>query len=320
MTAFETCVKRGKPIMMEGALGERLKREYGLTFDEHVAMARLVQSEAGRAALAQLWGEYIAIAKRYGFPFLATTPTRRADRDRMDAASCDAALLEENAAFLKDIRQHSGMEMYAGGMLGCRGDAYTGEGALGQAEARRYHAWQAEAFARAGMDFLFAGLMPALSEAAGMAQAMSDTGLPYMISFTIQEDGRLIDGTTIADAIARIDDAVQRPPACYMTNCVHPSIVCRALEQPFNRCEQVKTRFLGVQANTSPLPYKALDGAADLHCAQPKALARSMMRLRRVMDLRIFGGCCGTDGRHMEEMARGMQTASACVLRRDMLS
>ena len=34
---------------------------------------------------------------------------------------------------------------------------------------------------------------------------MAQTGVPYIISFTIQKDGRLIDGTTIHDAIAYID-------------------------------------------------------------------------------------------------------------------
>lgn len=318
MTDFEACLHRGGSILMEGALGERLKREYGLVFDPHVVMARLVEWEEGRAALAAIWGEYIDVARRYGLPFLATTPTRRADRERMAAAGCGEALLEQNAAFLKEIRQASGIEMYAGGMLGCRGDAYTGEGALGKREARRVHTWQAEAFARAGLDFLFAELMPTLPEAVGMAQAMSDTGLPYIISFTIQADGRLIDGTAIADAIACIDRAAARAPACYMANCVHPSIVYRALAQPLNRCETVARRFLGVQANTSPLSYKELDGAVDLKSSAPAALARSMAHLREVMDLRILGGCCGTDTRHMEEIAK-RAAVPACAPRADVL-
>ena len=38
---FRQCLATHDKIMMEGALGERLKREYQLTFDEHVAMAAL---------------------------------------------------------------------------------------------------------------------------------------------------------------------------------------------------------------------------------------------------------------------------------------
>ena len=50
-----------------------------------------------------------------------------------------------------------------------------------------------------------------------------------------------------------------------MTNCVHPRILQQTLNMPFNRTRRVRERFLNIQANTSPLPYDALDGAADLH-------------------------------------------------------
>ena len=150
-----------------------------------------------------------------------------------------------------------------------------------------------------------AGIMPTLPEVAGMAQALADTGLPYIISFTIEDNGCLVDGTTICEAIDFIDrETGGRVPLCYITNCVHPSIVYRALSQPFNCCQTVKSRFWGVQANASPLSFKELDGCAQLRSTEPKALGRSMLRLTEVMDMRIFGGCCGTDGRHMEEIAK----------------
>ena len=47
---FSECMERNSKVLMEGALGERLKREYGLLFDEHVAMAGLVYTQEGRKA------------------------------------------------------------------------------------------------------------------------------------------------------------------------------------------------------------------------------------------------------------------------------
>ncbi len=201
--------------------------------------------------------------------------------------------------------------MYAGGLLGCRGDAYTGAGALPEEEARIFHAWQVESFRSAGADFLFAGIMPTLPEAAGMARAMSDSGLPYIISFTVERNGRLIDGTAIADAIDYIDGRTENNPACYMANCVHPTLLREALLQPWNDTEQVRTRFQGIQANTSPLPFAALDGAAELQCSDPADFSQEMVRLREVADIRIFGGCCGTDNRHMEYVARRLAMSAS---------
>jgi hypothetical protein len=83
---FKACFDTNRNILMEGALGERLKREYGLTFDDCVAMAGLIYDEKGASALSALWGEYIEIARRNQLPFLATTPTRRANRDRIDSS------------------------------------------------------------------------------------------------------------------------------------------------------------------------------------------------------------------------------------------
>ena len=288
---------------MEGALGERLKREYGLKIDGTVAMANLVYEESGRAALLNLWSEYIDIARRYQLPFMATTPTRRANRERVSLSNYSERIIFDNVDFLRKIQRNSGIEMYVGGLMGCKGDAYTGEGALTEGEALDFHKWTAELFQKAGVDFLYAGIMPALPEAAGLAEAIDQTGLPYIISFTIQKDGKLIDGTTIADAIAYIDARTQNTPVCYMANCVHPRIVMNALSQPFNDCPIVKERFRGIQANTSPLSYAELDGSADLHCSEPEEFAEEMIRLANVGKFHIWGGCCGTDNRHMDCLA-----------------
>lgn len=301
---FRACMTSNSPILMEGALGERLKREYGLDINGNVAMADLIYNEKGRMALKTLWREYISIAHKYSLPFMATTPTRRANKERVVKSGYDETIILDNVEFLRRIKEASDLEMYMGGLMGCKGDAYTGADALGTEEAHDFHYWQAQLFKKGKVDFLYAGIMPVLAEAAGMAKAMSDTDIPYIISFTIQRDGKLIDGHTINYAIRLIDDNVPHKPVCYMTNCVHPCIVCEALLQEFNQTETVRTRFIGIQANTSALSYSELDGSCDLKYSSPLDLAESMMKLKSEYNFRIFGGCCGTDSRHMEEIAK----------------
>ena len=113
-------------FLMEGALGERLKAEYGLAIDGPVAMASLVRQEAGRRALAGLWRVYLAMAQQVGLPFLVTTPTRRDNKERMVAAGYGEELLEENVAFLKEVLKGSTVPAFAGALMACKGDAYTG--------------------------------------------------------------------------------------------------------------------------------------------------------------------------------------------------
>lgn len=301
---FLTCMKTREHIMLEGALGERLKREYGLTFDPYLDMAPLVYSESGRAALMELWKGYMEIAGNHQLPFLATTPTRRTNQERLQKTLYDACIIRENVDFLRSIQKESTNEMYVGALVGCRGDAYTGKGCLSQQEAHEFHKWETGLFAEANVDFLYAALMPTLPEAAGMALACQETGIPYLISFTIQSNGCLVDGTPIAQAIAYIDGLTEMQPACYLTNCVHPAIAMEALLQPFNRCELVRERFLGIQANTARLSYAELDGSPELKTSAPEELAQHIADLGKVCRLKIVGGCCGTDHRHMEEIAK----------------
>lgn len=301
---FVTCMQESPCVLMEGALGERLKREYHLKIDGTVAMADLLYRPAGRTALEALWRGYLAIAERYGLPFLATTPTRRCNRERAARAGYTGGIIADNVKLLREIADDARVPMFVGGLMGCRGDAYAGTGHMSEAEAYDFHSWQAEQFAAAGADFLCAGIMPALPEAAGMARALAESGLPYLISFTFGRDGCLLDGTSIHDAIAYIDGRTCAPPVFYMTNCVHPAIAREALSQPANCTELVRKRFLGIQANTSALPYAELDGAVDLKTSAPDALAEEMLRLRKEHDFRLFGGCCGTDFSHLEEISK----------------
>ena len=105
--------------------------------------------------------------------------------------------MQDNLGFLRQVQARQGIQMYAGGLLGCRGDAYTGEGALGLEEAREFHRWEGQLFAEAGADFLL---------------ALSEFGIPYPLSFTVNRDGCLVGGTEISRAISHIDSLVDSPP------------------------------------------------------------------------------------------------------------
>ncbi|HEX2944417.1 MAG TPA: homocysteine S-methyltransferase family protein [Clostridia bacterium] len=304
--SFVSCFESSRIILMEGALGERLKREYGLVPDETVALADIIYRSGGSKALGELWGQYIKTAEAFDLPFIATTPTRRANKERVFKAGYDESIIIDNVEYLKQLRDSSGIEMYVGGLMGCRGDAYKATDILKEDEAFEFHSWQADLFNHSGVDFLFAGIMPALPEILGMAKAMERTGLPYIISFMIRDNGRLIDGTTIHDAILQTDACVEHRPVCYMTNCVHPTILYKALSYGFNQTGLVKVRFRGIQANTSPLPPEQLDNSIDLKCSDCNELAKSIQSLSELVSLKIVGGCCGTDNTHISRIAEYM--------------
>ena len=120
------------------------------------------------------------ISQKYRLPFMATTPTRRANKERVLHAGYNEEIILDNIKFLDKIRNSSHMKMYIGGLMGCRGNAYTGADALSMEDAYDFHCWQTQLFKRGKVDFLYAGIMPVLTEAAGIARAMSYTDNTHM--------------------------------------------------------------------------------------------------------------------------------------------
>jgi S-methylmethionine-dependent homocysteine/selenocysteine methylase len=306
---FEEIFNKDELILMEGGLGERLKREYNIQMDNDIALAGHIYDESKRQALAELFEQYFDIAKKYDMPIMVTTPTRRANKERISCSIFkENNVIEDNVRFLKQLKEKTTAKVYVGGLMGCKGDAYSKDEHLSIESAFEFHLWQTDLFKKANVDFLYAGIMPTLLEAIGMAKAMESTGLPYIISFMIKKDGKLLDGTAINDAIVAIDMSTTRKPLCYMTNCVHPKVLNSALSQEYNDTPIVKERFKGIQANTSQLSPEELDNCADLKTSDSISLAKDMINLYNKFNLKIFGGCCGTDNTHMEEIAKILGT------------
>jgi len=297
MYKFKKCFNDNKYIMMEGALSERLKREYNISFDSSVVMGSLVYDNKAKYAIKKIWKQYYNIASKYNIPFMATTPTRRVNFDRINNSYYNENIIKDNINFIKEVKQSFGENMYIGYMLGCRGDAYTGIGCCSEKEAYDFHNWEIELAIKENPDFMYAALIPTLDEAYGIARALSKYDIPYIISFTINENGCLIDGTPIASAIEYIDN-INKKPICYMTNCVHPKIIYSALKK--NNKQIIKKRFLGVQVNTANLPYSILDNAKTLYLSTPESLASDVKYLIKEFPMKIVGGCCGTNDDYMD--------------------
>jgi homocysteine S-methyltransferase len=292
-------------ILAEGAVIERLRRKSDHHLDPELENAGLLYHEGGRAAMADMYRGYMDIGSSYGLPMILFTPTWRANPERLRQAGFENHddVNGEGFRFLDSLRKEQGRyagRICIGGLLGCRGDAYKPEEALSEDEAAEFHVHQAQALARAGVDFLMAATLPAFSEALGMARAMSASECSYVLSFVIRPTGTLLDGTPLDVAVGQIDAALHPRPAGYMANCIHPSVFKEALTR---LTEASRSRMIGLQANTSRKSPEDLDGLPALDSEEPAVFARQMKELHERFDIKVLGGCCGTDGRHIEGIA-----------------
>lgn len=282
-------------VLTDGAIETCLMFDFGLELDEHVQAAALI----GTDELRDLYAGYLGAARAHGLPVILGTPTFRAGARW--AAAGGRGVEELNAAA---VEHHRALRVAAGdgpavliaGVLGPWGDAYTPAEGLDVEQAERYHEIQADVLARNGADLLFAPTFPAVPEALGCVRAMVATGLPAVISWVLGADGRVLDGTSLAEAIAAVDAGSATPPLYHSISCVHPSVARRAL------AGVAPGRVLECKANGSSLTPAELVALDHVDSDSPDDFAAAMFALHSEHGLRVLGGCCGTDVRHMHAL------------------
>lgn len=173
--SYDTC----PALLTEGAIVERLRHEYRISLDEQIVHAGLIYDEQHKQQLAAIYSQYLDIAESSRLPLLLMTPTRRANKERIAVSAFrEKDILADNVAFLSELRDRYTTPVYIGGLTGCRGDAYSNRKYFSIEEAFSYHLPTLLDFKESEVDYLFAGIMPELTEATGMAKAMETTGLP----------------------------------------------------------------------------------------------------------------------------------------------
>ncbi len=293
--------------------------ETTLIFDEglelpHFAAFPLLDDPHGRAALERYFDRYTEIAVRDGVGIVLETPTWRANADwgaRLGYSGEELQRLNRDAValVLEQRRRHetASTPVVVSGCIGPRGDGYQVGAVMSADEARTYHALQARAFADSGADLITAITMTYAEEAIGVVEAAHAVGLPVVISFTVETDGRLPSGQELGAAIEAVDAATGAYAAYFMINCAHPTHFRSVLESdaPWRR------RIRGVRANASTLSHAELDEAEELDRGDPADLAERYRELRNLLPaLTVLGGCCGTDHHHVGAISAACAVAA----------
>ncbi len=289
-----------------------------LIFQEGIALPEfaafvLLESREGRANLLRYFRRYLALAATTpGAGFILESPTWRAGLDWGAKLGFDAAAMQrinrDAIALMRELQAEYAAQVpgriVVSGCIGPRGDGYVAGAPMQYGDAERVHRPQVEALAAAGADMITAITMTTSAEAIGVARAAATAERPSAISFTVETNGLLPSGESIASAIDAVDadaaEAGRAPPAYFMLNCAHPSHFAHVLEGLGER----RTRLRGLRANASRRSHAELDEATELDAGNPDELGGDYAQLKRSWpSLSVIGGCCGTDHRHVAAMA-----------------
>jgi homocysteine S-methyltransferase len=290
--------------------------ETTLTFDDgidlpHFASFVLLDDARGIDLLRAYYASYLEIAAQHGVGIVLDTPTWRANPDWGDRLGYSAEALADvdrhGVALLEDLRSTAdGLpQLIISGCIGPRGDGYRVDNEMTAEEAQRYHKPQVATFADTAADLVSALTLTYAAEAVGVARAARDTGIPSVISFTVETDGRLPSGQSLREAIEEVDDQTQGSVAYFMINCAHPTHFAQVLDEDGGW----RNRIRGLRANASEKSHAELDEAKQLDAGDPAALAGHYRELqKRLPNLNVVGGCCGTSHRHVEEICVAVTT------------
>ena len=301
-------------VLTDAGLETVLVFEEGLDLP-HFAAFPLLDSDEGRVVLRRYYEPFLRLARDRGSAFVLSSPTWRANPDWGELLGYDdKALAELNGravAFLEQLRDEvmpaeERDAVVIEGCIGPRSDAYRPTLRMDAASAAEYHGFQLRAFAAAGCSQAAALTLSYPEEAIGIVRAAETAGLPIVIGFTVETDGRLPSGDSIEQAIHAVDEATDGTTRSFMINCAHPSHFEAALPEG-----DARSRIHALRANASMKSHAELDAADDLDAGDPVDLAHRYVALRRELpELHVLGGCCGTSISHVAAISHAWQAVT----------
>ncbi len=284
-------------LVLDGAMGTQLY-ERGILFSTCFEELNLSRPEL----IAQVHESYL----RAGAVILETN-TFGANALRLEKHGLSSRVRSINEAAVEVARKVAAGQAYVVGAIGPSG-YFLGEASPDDlAKVKAALLEQAEALVGAGVDALYAETFRQTSELRVALEAATSAArgkVPVMASVSVDEQGRMADGTTSVE-IARS-----------MKEWGAEVIGVNCSDGPMNVLAAVEPMIeLGLPVCAAPnagLPRRVDERMVYVSTPEYFGLyARRMFKL----GVRIVGGCCGTTPEHVRRVAAAARMASAGALR-----
>ena len=299
----------GSIFLTDAGIETDLIFNHGIAIREFAAHTLLPDAK-GRDALTRYFEGFLSLARERGAGFILDSQTWKAhmhwagdlgaSEEDLEQANLDAIDL---IAGIRDRYPDMPQPIVLNGIIGPRGDAYAPDVSVAVDEAEAYHAKQLGWLAKTEVDMVTALTFTQSAEAIGIVRAARSAGLPVVVSFTVETDGKLPTGQPLGEAISAVDDATEKGASYFMINCAHPDHFEHVLD-----CGSWMKRIRGIRCNASRKSHAELDESETLDCGNPEELGAQYKAIRaRLPWLNVFGGCCGSDLRHVTQVADALE-------------
>lgn len=305
----------GRFYLTEGGAETEIMYKWGFELPEF-AMFTLLDNPEADEVIRNMYRRYFDVAAAHDTGILAMGHDYRASPDWAQKLGYSAADLtrfqHRTMQFLDDVRAEYAdrvSDAYITACIGPRGDAYGTGGDISASEAEDYHAVQLGNLEGTAADMAVAATFNNIPESIGVIRAANRMGIPIGVSLTLTPEGRLRSGPTLREAVETIDEVTGGAAEWFGTNCAHPLEFEPALDDAGPWLDRLRY----VRPNAAKMDKLALCELGHLEDGDPVELGEQMGEVaRRFPRADILGGCCGTDERHLSEIASNVNA----VLRR----
>ncbi len=300
----------GDIFLTDAGIETDLIFNHGIKIREFAAHT-LLSDPLGKQAVIDYFRGFLSLAREQNTGYILDSVTWKAHMHWAGALGANEHELRESnqdsIALMSQLRDEfsaNGKPIVLNGVIGPKGDAYAPAAAVAVHEAERYHAKQIGWLAETDVDMVSALTFTQSEEASGLVLAARSAELPVVVSFTVETDGRLPTGQPLGQAIESVDHATDGFASYFMVNCAHPDHFSHVIgDTPWAR------RIGGIRCNASRKSHAELDASATLDAGDPVELCHQYVAIRAKLPwLNVFGGCCGSDLRHVTQIARALST------------
>ncbi|MCC7305356.1 MAG: homocysteine S-methyltransferase family protein [Alphaproteobacteria bacterium] len=293
-SGFTEFFKKTPCIILGGAMGTELQRRGFLTtLPLWSARANLDAPDL----VTQIHADYFnAGADTCITNTFRTTPRafRKAGREKDAHDALKHAL--ESAHKAKNAVK--GRKVFIGGSFAPLEDCYEPDLVPGADELASEHGLHVEWLINESVDFLIAETVNAIDEAVAMAKAASDTGMPFIISFVVDSDARLLDGTPMQEAIAQTN----------LPGRLAVGINCRPIDitdSAYSKFTDHKEEF-ALYPNGIGHPHDELGWIFEENEDSIEKFVSASLRWHK-HGARMLGGCCGTTPNYIAALAAAVK-------------
>lgn len=289
-------------IITDGGLETTLIYKYNIELP-YFSCINLLKTDSGRNIIYNCLLNYVNISEKYNVNIIIETPTWRCSKKWSKLLNCENSDIEkinrEAVNIVKSIKKNN-KKIIISGNIGPIDDGYVISNKLTIEELKEYHSEQIYILANENVDIISAFTINYVEEAIGITLVCKDINIPLVISFTLNIDGKLPSGMTLEDSIKYIDKYTNYYPMYYMINCAHPKHFISLFKD--NNSDWIK-RIKGIRSNASDKSHEELNNSKKLDIGNIVELSNYCKNIRKEnKHINIFGGCCGTDENHVEEI------------------